>query len=251
MSINNETFGISAEVAIAKSFNISINPDYVNRSDKKIVDLLINDNNIIKLFEKENIPIPIKHIAENQNPVDFLLLNSKTLSVKTNKGNLGKVAPQYIGQPTCETYFKYFEKYFKNFSLENSLKSANLTDNYQNRSYLFKKLSIENIDNIISMYWENLFDCDYYLHFFNLNNFKNPIENYIVFEKNQSPIWDKEQFSFTKSLNDWNESNTVKYHNISIGEFQVHRKRNCFKFRFDIKNIIELQKKGLINFKKI
>ena len=44
MSINNETIGISMEVAIAKSFGILINPDYEKRSEKTIVDLLIQND---------------------------------------------------------------------------------------------------------------------------------------------------------------------------------------------------------------
>ena len=41
-------------------------------------------------------------------------------------------------------------------------------------------------------------------------------------------------------LEDWNESNTVKYNNISIGEFQVHNNRQCYKFRFNFKNLIKI-----------
>ena len=50
----------------------------------------------------------------------------------------------------------------------------------------------------------------------------------------------KDKFTFTKNLENWNESNTVKYYGITIGEFQVHNNRNCLKFRFDMKNLIEL-----------
>lgn len=42
----------------------------------------------------------------------------------------------------------------------------------------------------------------------------------------------------------WNESNTVKYSNVSIGEFQVHNKRNCFKFRFNMDGINKLIESG-------
>ena len=53
MSINNETIGISMEVAIAKSFGILINPDYEKRSEKTIVDLLIQNDSILKIFKKD------------------------------------------------------------------------------------------------------------------------------------------------------------------------------------------------------
>ena len=43
-------------------------------------------------------------------------------------------------------------------------------------------------------------------------------------------MWEKEKFTFTRqTIEKWNESNTVKYDGISIGEFQVHNNRNCFK----------------------
>ena len=53
--------------------------------------------------------------------------------------------------------------------------------------------------------------------------------------------WKKEKFSFTRpTLEEWNESNTVKYDGLSIGEFQVHSNRNCYKFRFNLSNLLKL-----------
>ncbi|MGP1597625.1 MAG: hypothetical protein ACTTIG_01540 [Peptoanaerobacter stomatis] len=248
MAINNESIGISAEVAIAKSYGIAINPDYEARSDKKIVEKLLHNNNLIQIFEKEGIPKPVKHIAEGQNPVDFTLEGDKTLSVKTNQEGLGKVAPQNIGQPTAETYFSYLERIFDDFSLNDFLTRLNLIDTYENRSLVFKIISMNYIEKIVDMYWKNLFDCDYYLHIFNLDNNSNPLENYVLLEKKQPPVWDKDKFSFTQSVETWNESNTLKYDGISIGEFQVHNNRNCFKFRFNMKGIMDLFRKGILKF---
>lgn len=246
MAINNESIGISAEVAIAKSYGVAINPYYEARSEKAIVDLLMKNNNVLKIFEKEGIPAPKSHIAEGQNPVDFILVGGKTLSVKTNQEGLGKVAPQIIGQPTAETYFSYLEKYFDNFSLRDILVKLNLRDTYENRSLIFKKISMSNTAAVVDMYWKNLFDCDFYLHFFNLDNYANPLNNYVLLGKEQPPVWDNDKFSFTRSLNSWNESNTLKYCGISMGEFQVHHNRNCFKFRFNMKGVMELFSRGYI-----
>lgn len=248
MAINNEAVGIAAEVAIAKSFGIGINPHYAARAEQVIVDLLLKNDNVKRIFTKENMPIPIEHIAEGQNPVDFILSGNKTLSVKTNQEGLGKVAPQIIGQPTAETYFSYLENHFSNFSLTDELATEGMEDTYENRSYIFKKNSINNTDILVDMYWRNLFDCDYYLHFFNLDNYSNPLNNYVLLRKKNPPIWDKSKFSFTQSLNSWNESNTLKYYEISMGEFQVHRNRNCFKFRFNMKGVMELLRKGFIKY---
>ncbi len=139
MSINNESVGISAEVAIAKSFDISINPDYKERADKTIVDLLMENDNVKRIFKKERIPDPVSHIAEDHNPIDFILTGGKSLSVKTNHGEFGKVSPQIIGQSTAETYFTYLEQYFSNFSLKEELDAEGLSDIYKQSIY-FKKI---------------------------------------------------------------------------------------------------------------
>ena len=246
---NNEVIGISAEVAIADIFNVTIDNNYRMRGNEEIINLLKKD--IAKIFSVENIPLPFKHVAEGQNPVDFILNNNETLSVKTNKRQLGKVAPQIIGQPTNETYFFNMKNKFPNiveFNIENELKDRELEDNYENRSKIFKEISIKYIDIIINEYWKNLVECDYLLFFYDIvdkneNISKNP--QYIVLRKElELPNWSKKNFLFTKSLENWNESNTVKYINngksISIGEFQVHKNRNCFKFRFNIKNILKI-----------
>ena len=102
--MNNETVGISAEVAIANVFDVDINPEYIDRADEDVVELLEFDLDTI--FQKEGIPLPIEHVAEEQNPVDFVLEDGSALSVKTNQKRLGKVAPQIIGQPTSQTYFE-------------------------------------------------------------------------------------------------------------------------------------------------
>ena len=41
MAINNESIGISAEVAIAQTFGVTINPQYVARAEQEIVNLLL------------------------------------------------------------------------------------------------------------------------------------------------------------------------------------------------------------------
>lgn len=250
---NNEKIGISAEIAIADTFNIVVDNRYRTRGDKEIITLL--QRGILNIFFEENIPIPSKHVAEDQNPIDFILENGETLSVKTNKRQLGKVAPQIIGQPSDETYFSHMKNELLDDipefdNIENELKKRELEDNYENRSKIFKEISIKYIDIIIQEYWKNLVECDYLLFFYNIvdkneNISKNP-EYIIVTKELELPNFKKENFSFTKTLENWNESNTIKYSvsnnekPISIGEFQVHKNRNCFKFRFNLKNILKI-----------
>lgn len=227
---NNETIGISAEIAIADTFEIPLAQSYRERGVQSIVDqikLVVED-----VFKEYNIPRPVGHIAEGQNPIDFVLEDNLTLSVKTNQSLLGKAAPQNIGQPTSNTYFKHFSKYI-----------TELPDDYKERSKLFKEISINNIDEVITEYWNNMFDCDYLIHFYNIINKTGSLTlrpSYVVFKKFQSPIWKKDNFTFTQSLSTWNESCTVKYCNTTIGEFQVHSNRDCFKFRFNMNGIINL-----------
>lgn len=128
--------------------------------------------------------------------------------------------------------------------LANSLGIANIPVSYDERVLLFKTIILARIDELLSIYWQYMFDCDYLIHIFNIvdrneNLTYNP--KYVVFKKTRTPIWDASKISFTKStVLDWNESNTVKYNGVSIGEFQVHSNRDNFKFRFNMAGITKL-----------
>ena len=49
--------------------------------------------------------------------------------------------------------------------------------------------------------------------------------------------FERKDFNFTRELDSWKESTTLKYHNISVAEIQVHANRSPFKFRFIVPNI--------------
>lgn len=237
--MNNETIGISAEIAIADCFNIKVDPFYRERGDVSVIDMLYPA--VEHIFTNHRIPLPTKHIAEKQNPVDFMLKGNRTLSVKTNKRYPGKVAPQIIGQPTSETFFEIMSyEIGYNFQLE--LKKYGGVDTYENRSKIFKHFALTNIDVLLKIYWEHLFECDYLIYFYNILNpygelTYNP--QYKVLLPLEYPTFNREYISFTKTEKSWNESCTVKYKGKAIGEFQVHNNRNCFKFRFNFKNLFE------------
>ena len=106
----------------------------------------------------------------------------------------------------------------------------------------FKNMVYNHIADIMPIYVEHLFDSNWLLWIyrektgykfkaisqFNTKNFK----------------WEKDKFSFTKpNIEQWNESNTVKYDGLTIGEFQVHNHRSCFKFRFQMANLLMLLEK--------
>ena len=110
---------------------------------------------------------------------------------------------------------------------------------------MFKQivLSKPNISVLLSEYWKNLFDCDYFIHVYNIveeNGIPTGNANYVVLKKMECPTWDIGKISFTKpTMLQWHESNSVKYDNITIGEFQIHNNRDNFKFRFNIAGLIK------------
>lgn len=118
------------------------------------------------------------------------------------------------------------------------------------KRHLFKEISINKIDLVMKEYWKNMFECDYLIHFFDIikkSGCINTNPSFIVLSKFiNAPKWKKEKFEFTQTLTSWNESCTVKYCGISIGEFQVHNNRDFFKFRFNMKGILSLLEKKLI-----
>lgn len=235
---NNEQIGLAGEVAIADVFNVPIESLYRKRTTQSLIESITPI--IPGIFTNENIPQPIAHIAERQNKVDFNLANGGTLSVKTNQKGLGKVAPQVVGQASSTTFFPFFA----------SIIPATLVPStHAAKTQLFKATVFSHIDKMLEIYWSNMFDCDYLIHIYNVLNRANQITNnpkYIVLSKRDSPVWDRQKITFTQNLESWNESNTVKYDGISIGEFQIHSNRDNFKFRFNLDGVTKLIDAGII-----
>jgi hypothetical protein len=231
-----EIVGISAEVAIADAYGVTVNEHYRCRADERVVSAIANI--VSETFEKYSIPKPTEHVAEKHNPVDFILEAGKTLSVKSNQRALGKVAPAHVGQVTPGTYFQYFEAFYPVVPTSDAEKRR-----------LFKTTVIQRIDEFICVYWENIFDCDYLIHFYNIltqNKQINPTPSAIVFNRRKPPEWKREGFTFTRDAERWNESSTVKYCGVTIGEFQVHNNRENYKFRFKMDGIRQLLNEGVI-----
>lgn len=230
-----EQIGISAEVAIADLSQVEVNLAYRLRGRPELIE------HIKMALEKliTEIPKPTTHIAEDKNPVDFILNGSKTLSVKTNMRQAGKIAPQNIGQPTSSTFWSNLPELIPNGVDISSI-------SYEESVKLFKNVAQSNISILLKKYWENLFDCDYLIYVCNVldkSDKLSSIPTVALYEKSHSPIWDSKKIKFTKTLETWNESCTVKYDGYSIGEFQIHNNRDCFKFRFNLGGLI---KSGLI-----
>lgn len=219
---NNETIGITAEKSICDMFEIEYPSHLKIRSSLQVQNEL---ENVIKIAFKK-IPKPIKYTGSTEGKrgkkskcsYDFILIGGYTLSLKTNKE---KICPPEVGQPSARTCYEYFSQF---------IEGDEVTD------MTFKNMVLNNIDKIMPIYITHLFDSDYLLW---LHKDKGEWI-YNIFNKDAAKgiMWDKDKFSFTKpTIFEWNESNSVKYNNITIGEFQVHLHRNCFKFRFNMKNL--------------
>lgn len=224
----NESLGMSAEGAICDYFCLDKPESFRGRVIKSYVDKLMP---VVKEAFK-NIPAAIKHSgstpgergAQSKCSYDFILEGNKTLSLKTNKGKM--VCPPEVGQPGSKTCLLYFSQFFESGT-------EDVTRD------LFKIMVLNNIEKLIPIYVAHLFDSDWLLWIYETK------DGYQYQSISKDDIkefqWEREKFTFTKStIVEWNESNTVKYDGISIGEFQVHQNRNCYKFRFNMKNLLSI-----------
>lgn len=228
VKINNETLGISAEAAICDCFNLEKPKSFDTRASKVLEKELFP---VVK-SAFNTMPKPIEHTGSTPGrrggaskcSYDFVLEGKETLSLKTNKGNM--VCPPEVGQPGSETCLLYFKDYFD--------PGTNVVTREN-----FKKMVFDHIDELMPIYFDHMFDSDWLLW---IHKSKDKYL-YDVIRKSDTVDfnWNKDLFSFTQNtVEDWNESNTVKYNGITIGEFQVHTNRNCFKFRFNFTNLLKL-----------
>ena len=231
--LNNETLGITAEKTISDIFNVKYPSNFYTRYSPNLQCQL--EDVIRNAFMY--LPKPVQHSGSSVGDrggaskcsYDFVLEGNKTLSVKTNIGKM--VCPPEIGQPNNTTCYLYFKDLINESKIDEQI---------------FKKMVLENVEKMIPRYLQHLFDSDYLLRIYEdkeaLLKGHSPFQ-FEIFEKNLGKDfnWIKSKFSFSKiNIEEWNESNTVYYDGISLGEFQVHNNRNCFKFRFNFKNLIKI-----------
>lgn len=228
---NTETLGITAEKTICDIFNLEYPKNFFKRYS---VEMQYQMQDTIRAAF-EIIPYPIKHSGSEQGKrggtskcsYDFILKGNKTLSLKTNIGKM--VCPPEVGQPNDKTAYLYFGK---------------LIDDDHIDKYIFKKMVYDKIEQLLPIYMEHMFDSDYLLRIYENKNNPNGIPyDYAIYEKDYGIgfKWDINKISFSKTnIEEWNESNTLYYDGVSIGEFQVHNNRNCFKFRFNFVNLMKI-----------
>lgn len=226
--INNETLGMSAEKVICDLYSLE-RPEHLNKRSSKTIEKQIE----WALKEAtEQLPMPIEHSGStkgsrggsSKSSFDFILEGKKTLSLKTNWGR--KVCPPEVGQPSAATFTNYFKHLFpdREFTPE-----------------LFKELCLTKTAEMMKIYMLHLLDSDYLLWLYKT---KAGYEFEIVEKLNFNIEWEQSKFSFTRDIAQWTgSSSTVKYDGLTIGEFQVHSRRNSFVFRFDMQNLLKIIKK--------
>lgn len=224
-----ETFGITAEKTICDIFHLEIPESYAGRYSPSIENSLRSI--VIESFT--HLPKPIESTGSlpgergknSKCSYDFLLEGNKTLSLKTNTGNM--ICPPEVGQPGAETCYLYFSDFVDSDHID---------------ELIFKEMVLEHVKDIFPVYVEHLFDSDYLLWLFK----KNDEYQFKIFNHDYATnfVWEEDLFSFTRpTLEEWNESNTLKYDGLSIGEFQVHKNRDSYKFRFNMDNFSKLIEK--------
>jgi hypothetical protein len=167
---------------------------------------------------KNVFPYAIRHCARYGSKYDFECLDNPLihLSAKTTKKD-GKVCPQVIGQPSRKKFCEFFE-----IDPATSLEQIKI--------YI-----INNIANLLQVYSAHTFDCPILYY----NKHKNLLA-FIVLKEHIN--WSNYAIKFSHNVKKklWNESSSISIDGITIGEFQLHNKRDCIKFRWCFEKLLTL-----------
>jgi adenine-specific DNA-methyltransferase len=185
----------------------------------------------------------LKHVGNLNTKYDFID-DTNTVSVKTIM-NGNKICPQNIGQCSLKRLREHLNRDF------------NVTDTDIDTLDKFKKYFLDNKMQMLQYYLENCFCCDTTI----IYKFHKGLV-YIITKTTDTPKFLTScTTSTSKSLEDWNESNTIyttpntttdniiTSKKLSLGEMQLHKNRDCVKFRFNIDTLIEMINKGHLNLK--
>lgn len=239
--MNNADLGMTLQARICNLYNLTpckqareqfksnYNKEYEKRLDT-IIERIFNElkSNPIKCttFEQSN------KNGETYLPYNFVLVNGKTLSIRTSKSNK-MVAPRVVGQAGYDVLNVFFE----------DIIGEHLYSQKQIRKAIYN-----NINDMLPVFVNYLLNSDYTVWVYPTND----KFDFIIVDNNTAVDieYDEANFSFTKLLEDWTESITLKYKDISIAEVQTHKNRT-FKFRFNFPNLVKLFVEEKVNTETI
>ena len=210
-TLKTEDLGKIFEMAICLLYEIPFDGKY---------KYSIEESNVLKTRIQPLLtafPYKIKHTAKNGSQYDFRGQDDETikLSAKTTKKD-GKVCPQVIGQPSKKKFCEFF-----NIDLSVSLEEI-------------KEYIVSNLANMLNIYFDLTFDCPI-IYFNKKSNVLQLIKLTEKIDWNNYLI----EFSHIKKNKQWNESSTISINNTSIGEFQLHKHRDCIKFRWCFEKLLK------------
>jgi adenine-specific DNA-methyltransferase len=225
---NTEQLGILVERAMCDIVNISFN---TKRKYDALSEEITNDiNETVGPMLKR---MKLDHVGNLNKTYDFIdnndILNPKTVSVKTiMSGN--KICPQNIGQCSLNRL---------NTKLQLDIKTKPEMKGY----------FLDNKRDMLQKYLVNCFCCDMTIVY----KFDKGCVYVINKQQDEVRFDDALCFSTSKTLSEWNESNTIYVKNnagtnvnnlnaarLSLGEFQIHNNRDCIKFRFNIETLVSM-----------
>ena len=221
--MNNADFGMTMQFTICKLFDIRpCKRAYVNFLASYNAEYENELNPLIKKIFRNLHSYPVKcttfELSNKEGeafiPYNFILENGKTLSIRTSKTNK-MVAPRVVGQAGYDVLNLFFE----------DIVGEHLYTQEQIRKAIYK-----NINDMLPVFVNYLLNSDYTIWIYPKDNGF----DYIIVDNNTAVDieYNKNNFAFTKQLEDWTESITLKYKNLSIAEVQTHKNRT-FKFRFN------------------
>ena len=227
---NNAAFGLTAQklicdlygLPLAKKASLQFEASYCKELKEFLLPVICNIFSEIGLTPKECRTFgPSRNEKEAFYPHNFILENGLTMSIRTNfKGD--KVAPRVVGQCGLNTFNEHF---------------SDLVGEKVDNKEQIKKIINNNIHLMLPTFLDYLFVSDINVWIFVKDN---EIQYQIIDTSKLSDfVFNKANFSFTKDLNSWAESTTLKYNGISLAEIQIHTKRT-FKFRFIMNSLMRL-----------
>jgi hypothetical protein len=166
---------------------------------------------------KNVFPYNIRHCASRGSKYDFECVDDPSihLSAKTSKKKAGKVCPQVLGQPSRKKFCEFF-------ALDQSICLDQI-----------KTFISNNITNLLQVYSAHTFDCPILYY-----NKHSDVLAFILLKEEIN--WSASNINFSHNIRRklWNESSSISINGVTIGEFQVHKNRDCIKFRWAFENLL-------------